>query len=193
MKPSPRRTNVEDLFIDLRVQLSPDASADLRVPHDVTSLLRPALRVPIRARTQPVGSLRLVGPRAGDCTREDEQRLAAFADEVGVAYGEFLLRERSRHDATWRQVRTGLGIGLTVIGLLLVLAAAWALGARALPPLLAPVAAGRLAGRMPRRHRAAARRRASLSRTTRATAAAASTPPRGSTARRRPARPRPPA
>jgi hypothetical protein len=120
VEPPARRTTVEDVFIDLRV------------PEDQATVPT-ALRVPIRARTRPVGTLWLVGPRAGDCTRDERRRLAAFADEIGIAHVTFLLRDSPHPAATWGQVRTCVGIGLAMIGLALVLGAAWALGARALP------------------------------------------------------------
>ncbi len=143
MKALDRPVPVEDVMIDLRVELSRDGAADLRVADDPAGAPRPAaLSMPIHARRRPVGNLRLAGPRAGECTGEDRRRLAAFADEVGIAFGAFLLREPSLHAAGLRQARTCVGVGLMLLGLLLVAGAAWALGARALPLSWLPMRPG---------------------------------------------------
>jgi GAF domain len=122
---------VDDAVIDLRVLIARDGTAD--VCEDGADPVGAAVRLPIRARTRAVGTLRLVGPGTGEWTRDDRRRLAAFADQIGVAYVTFLLRDSPGRRVTWGQVRTCAAIGVVVIGLSLVLGAAWALGARALP------------------------------------------------------------
>jgi GAF domain len=122
---------VDDAVIDLHVLIARDGAAD--VCEDGADPVGAAVRLPIRARTRAVGTLRLVGPGTGEWTRDDRRRLAVFADQIGVAYVTFLLRDSPGRRVTWGQVRTGAAIGVVVIGLSLVLGAAWALGARALP------------------------------------------------------------
>src|SRR5262245_5713577 len=126
-----RDTAVEDAVIDLRVLIARRGTA--AVPEHGADSVAAAVRLPIRARRRAVGTLRLVGPVTGECTREDRRRLAAFADQIGVAYVTFLLLDSPGGRVTWRQVQTCAGIGLVVVGLSLILGAAWALGARALP------------------------------------------------------------
>jgi len=122
---------VEDAVIDLRVLIARPGTAD-GIEHGAEPV-GAAVRLPIRARRRAVGTLRLVGPDTAECTRDDRRRLAAFADQIGVAYVTFLLRDSPGGGVTWRQLRTCAGIVLAVIGLALVLGAAWALGAHALP------------------------------------------------------------
>jgi len=96
-----------------------------------------AVRVAVHAQSAPVGAVEVVGPRGGRFTVEDGQRLEAFADGVGAAY-ELLLQEGTRRDAMARRLGTLAGVGLMAMGLMLVLGAAWALAARALPFSLLP-------------------------------------------------------
>jgi len=90
---------------------------------------RSALSLPIRARVGVVGLVQLIALRL---TAEDGERLQAFADDVGDAYDRFLATGRAR-EAARRRFRLLLGVGSTVVGLLLLFGAAWALEARALP------------------------------------------------------------
>jgi len=135
---------VEDAVIDLRVLIARHGTAAGSEPG--ADPVGAAVRVPIRARRRAVGTLRLVGPGTGECTGDDRRRLAAFADQIGVAYVTFLLRDSPGGRVTWRQLRTFAGIVLAVIGLALVLGAAWALGARALPLAWLPSRPGVWAG-----------------------------------------------
>jgi hypothetical protein len=97
-----------------------------------------AIRVPVHAQSAPVGAVEVVGPRGAHFSVQDGQRLQAFADDVGAAYDQLLLHERTRRDAIARRLRTLAGVGLMAMGLMLVLGAAWALAARALPLSLLP-------------------------------------------------------
>src|SRR5262249_52807354 len=122
-------SSVEDAVIDLRVLIARGGTADVPEHGDPAGA---TVRLPIRARRRAVGTLRLVGPATAECTRDDQRRLAAFADQIGVAYVTLLLRDSPGGGVTWRQLRTVAGVGLAMIGLALVLGAAWAHGARAL-------------------------------------------------------------
>ncbi len=125
----------------LHVHLSTDGSASVRWPDDDArqAEARSVLSVPIRLRAGAVGAVHLVGPRAGEFIPEDGDHLRTFAQDVGAAYDRFLRRERA--GATpGGGLRILLGVAAMVVGLVLVLAAAWALEARALP-------LSRLAGR----------------------------------------------
>jgi hypothetical protein len=136
-----------DLFVDLpapqlatalesrlQVHLSTAGSASVRSPDDDA---RPGeagavLSVPIRLRAGAVGAVHLVGPCADEFVCEDGDRLRSFATDVGAAYERFL-RRRPTGGAPERGLRLLLGVAAMVVGLLLVLGAAWALEARALP------------------------------------------------------------
>ena len=134
---------MEDAVIDLRVLIARGGTADVPERGDPAG---GSVRLPIRARRRAVGTLRLVGPGTGECTRDDRRRLAAFADQIGVAYVTFLLRDSPGGGVTWRQLRTVAGVGLATIGLALVLGAVWAHGARALPLAWLPSRPGMWAG-----------------------------------------------
>src|SRR5262249_28866727 len=94
---------------------------------------RYALRVPVHAQTGPVGLVEVVGPREGHFSSSDGERLQAIADDVGAAYDELRCRERSRRGVMGWRLPILASVVLMAIGLLLILAAAWALAARALP------------------------------------------------------------
>jgi hypothetical protein len=131
--------DADDCLVWLRDPSQPDhyirtGSADrLQCPDGALLQALTAIRVPVHAHSAPVGAVEVVGPSGGRLSVEDGQRLGAFADDLGAAYDLFLLHERIRRDAMARWLRTLAGLGLMTMGLMLVLGAAWALAARALP------------------------------------------------------------
>lgn len=140
--------DADDCLVWLRDPSQPDhylrtGSVDWLRRHDGAMLQAlTAIRVPVHAQSAPVGAVEVVGPRGGHLSVEDGERLEAFADDVGAAYEQLLLHERTRRDAMGWRLGILAGVGLMAMGLMLILGAAWGLAARALPLSLLPVRPG---------------------------------------------------